>query len=449
MSKLLRTADLISMPFSVWLANYIYSGVIVFGLREELLMSYTIISWFSFSVLIDYYSKPFSIIYRIIPYRVILTVLVLLTIIGPLTFFHSEMNYSSTMIILFFIIQFLIPMILTGLVILLFDGKEDPGNYSTVIAGSGKLFEEIIAEFQGHNRRIAPIPIENHSYEEILDQISRQTESYQHKGVILALPKIDKRINNRVIDLCRDRGLHCNIAIESELLTHKIASMPLASSTLDDHHIQFQPLKNPLEYSENRIAKRIFDIIIGSAMIITLSPLMLLLVILVKLTLPGSPVIFSQERTGYNQKHFNCYKFRTMKETTVTEADEVQVLKGDPRITHLGSFMRKWNLDELPQLFNVIKGEMSLVGPRPHAWRMQVHDHFQDIVPHYLFRHLVVPGMTGWAQVNGWRGPTDTHEKLIKRVEHDLWYVEHWSVQLDFKILFLTLFSPKTYKNAI
>jgi Undecaprenyl-phosphate glucose phosphotransferase len=190
--------------------------------------------------------------------------------------------------------------------------------------------------------------------------------------------------------------------------------------------------------------KRSFDILASLTGLIILSPILALFAIAIKLDSKG-PVLFRQTRYGFNLEPFKIIKFRTM--TVMENGDDVkQVVKNDPRITHVGQFMRKWNIDELPQLINVLKGDMSLVGPRPHA---VTHDHeFAQKIAQYARRMNVQPGITGLAQVNGFRGPTDTDEKILKRVEHDLHYIDKWSFWLDINIIFMTLFSKKAYDNA-
>ena len=191
--------------------------------------------------------------------------------------------------------------------------------------------------------------------------------------------------------------------------------------------------------------KRAFDLIVASMGLVLTLPLFLTVALLIKLDSPG-PVFFRQRRLGFNQREFQIYKFRTM---TVTEdGDSVeQAVEGDSRITPIGRFLRRWNLDELPQLFNVVRGEMSLVGPRPHA---VTHDReFELRVASYARRHNIKPGITGWAQVNGYRGPTDSLEKIEGRVTHDFYYVDNWSMLLDLYIIGLTLVSPKAFRNAL
>lgn len=191
------------------------------------------------------------------------------------------------------------------------------------------------------------------------------------------------------------------------------------------------------------LAKRMFDICVSSILLLLLAPVFLTIAVLVKLD--TGAVFFRQRRRGYNQKEFRIWKFRTM--TTADDGDNVvQASAGDTRITQVGRLLRKWNIDELPQLINVLKGDMSLVGPRPHA---VAHDsHYERIIERYGRRLNVKPGITGWAQIHGHRGPTETKSAMQARVAHDLYYIEHCSVALDIYILAMTVFSRKAYRNA-
>ncbi len=194
--------------------------------------------------------------------------------------------------------------------------------------------------------------------------------------------------------------------------------------------------------------KRLSDLMLASIAIILLAPLLALVALLVKLDSPG-PVLFRQKRHGFNHNLFDIYKFRSMRAETTDHTAEKLVTKDDVRVTKLGRFLRRSSIDELPQLWNVLKGDMSLVGPRPHALSAKAEDQLYDVaVAEYAERHRVKPGITGWAQVNGWRGETDTVEKIQKRVEHDLYYIEHWSLWLDGWILILTVVKILTGKNA-
>jgi putative colanic acid biosynthesis UDP-glucose lipid carrier transferase len=203
--------------------------------------------------------------------------------------------------------------------------------------------------------------------------------------------------------------------------------------------------KEPLEDTGNRIKKRAIDIFFSSLVIVfILSWLVPLLAILIKLDSRG-PVFFIQLRSGKNNRPFRCLKFRSLRVNN--EADSRQVSRDDNRITGLGRIMRKTNMDELPQFFNIFLGDMSIVGPRPHMLKHT--EHFAELYMEYMIRHFVKPGLTGWAQVNGYRGEIRENELLRKRVEFDTWYMENWSLYLDMRIILLTiLVTVKGDKNA-
>lgn len=186
--------------------------------------------------------------------------------------------------------------------------------------------------------------------------------------------------------------------------------------------------------------KRAEDLLLGGLILILLSPLMLLCATAIKLDSKG-PVLFRQNRYGYNNTLIGVYKFRSMYHEMRDDNCERQTVADDPRITRVGNILRKTSLDELPQLFNVIRGDMSLVGPRPHATNTKAAGKlFEEVVREYSVRHKVKPGITGWAQVMGWRGETDTEEKILRRVECDIYYMENWSIFLDIEIIFRTIF---------
>lgn len=201
--------------------------------------------------------------------------------------------------------------------------------------------------------------------------------------------------------------------------------------------------RQPLSAAEIAV-KRAFDIVAASCGIVLTLPLLLLIAALIRLDSPG-PVLFRQRRYGFNQQAFRIFKFRTM--TTTDDGHVVvQAKRNDPRITRLGHLLRRYNLDELPQFLNVLAGDMSLVGPRPHALAHDVE--FERKIANYARRHNVKPGITGWAQVNGLRGETDTDDKMARRVAYDHWYIDNWSFWLDITILFRTVLSRKAFSNA-
>ncbi len=199
----------------------------------------------------------------------------------------------------------------------------------------------------------------------------------------------------------------------------------------------------------DRVAKACFDRIVGGILLALFAPVMLAIAIAIKLDSPG-PVFFRQKRYGFNNDLIEVFKFRSMYIDKADANAEKLATRDDPRVTRVGRFIRKTSLDELPQLINVaIMGNLSLVGPRPHALQAKAADRlYEQVVDGYFARHRVKPGITGWAQVNGWRGETDTQEKLERRVEHDLYYIENWSVIFDLYILALTPFRILSTENA-
>lgn len=203
--------------------------------------------------------------------------------------------------------------------------------------------------------------------------------------------------------------------------------------------------RSPMDSASASLAKNCFDKIFSAFALLLLSPVFLLLAVLIKIDSRG-PILYCPIRIGKSGKPFKLYKFRSMRENDESSGGKLSTSKNDPRITRLGKILRKYSLDELPQFMNVFQGYMSVVGPRPH--RRYLNDQLQGCVTKYMIRHYVKPGITGWAQVNGWRGPTDTEEQKRQRTFHDLWYIEHWSLWLDIKIIILTALSKRASKGA-
>ncbi|WP_322630149.1 undecaprenyl-phosphate glucose phosphotransferase [Halothiobacillus sp.] len=195
----------------------------------------------------------------------------------------------------------------------------------------------------------------------------------------------------------------------------------------------------------NRLVKAIEDRVLAFVILVMISPLMLAIALGIKLTSSG-PIFFRQTRLGWDGKEFEIYKFRSMVEHREQVGEVTQAQKNDPRVTRLGAFLRRTSLDELPQFINVLQGRMSIVGPRPHA--IEHNEMFKNLIEGYMLRHKVKPGITGWAQVNGWRGETDTLEKMQRRIEYDLYYIENWSLIFDFKIIVMTVFRGFAHENA-
>lgn len=239
-----------------------------------------------------------------------------------------------------------------------------------------------------------------------------------------------------IVNLCEKSGVHTkfipdyNQIIPTKPYTEDILGLPVIN-------IRHVPLTNTFYAA----MKRVMDIAGAICAIILFSPIMVFSVIMIKLTSPG-PLIFKQERVGLHNHTFMMYKFRSMDVQPPEKEKTKWTVKDDPRVTNFGKFMRKTSIDELPQLFNVLKGEMSLVGPRPE--RPFFVEKFKEEIPRYMIKHQVRPGLTGWAQVNGYRGNTS----IRKRIEYDLYYIENWTLGLDVKILFLTIFKGFINKNA-
>jgi len=200
---------------------------------------------------------------------------------------------------------------------------------------------------------------------------------------------------------------------------------------------------SPME-GGNLVAKWLEDKIVGTLILLLITPLLLFIALAVKLTSSG-PAIFQQRRLGWNGETIMIYKFRSMYQHAESSV-LTQATKGDPRITPLGRFLRSTSLDELPQFINVLQGNMSIVGPRPHA--LSHNDQYMQLIPRYMLRHKVKPGITGWAQVNGLRGETDTVDKMEARIQADIYYIEHWSLWFDLRIIFMTVFKGLVGKNA-
>lgn len=271
-----------------------------------------------------------------------------------------------------------------------------------------------------------------------LSDLIRYAQIHPIDEVLIALPLADEsRINNLVTQLSIlpvDIRL-CPTAtpfLSAPRALHDYSGLPvleLEARPLDD----WGPL-----------AKLIEDYVLGMMMIICFAPIMLFVAIAIKLDSPG-PVFFRQRRHGFNHQIITVLKFRTMF-VAQDGAQVPQAKRDDPRVTRVGRFLRKTSLDELPQLINVLRGEMSLVGPRPHA--LSHNEHYSAHLENYANRHKVKPGLTGWAQVNGYRGETETPEKMRKRVECDLYYINNWSLWLDIKIILMTPFYALMNKNA-
>ncbi len=258
-------------------------------------------------------------------------------------------------------------------------------------------------------------------------------ENLKPDRVVLVDSEFSREKITDLVVTCEDRMIDFKIAADFYgLLTRSVEVENVSNVPL----LGFRPL--PLDDFWNRCAKRIFDVLVSAAAFVLTSPLWLLAFILIKLDGRG-PVFYFQERVGRDEQIFKVIKFRTMKVDAEKETGPVWAKADDARRTRFGNFLRRFNIDELPQIWNVLRGDMSLVGPRPE--RPHFVNQFRESIPRYMTRHKVKAGITGWAQVHGLRGNTSIHE----RVKYDLYYMENWSIMLDIEIIFMTLFA---YKNA-
>lgn len=311
-------------------------------------------------------------------------------------------------------------------------------NFKTVLlVGFGPVGDQVVKAIQ--DSAWSGLRIQAHISPEQLHTYTQLPEHQQPDEIWLCLPLSDE----------------VGIRTSLEALRHSVANIRLVpdwfSLKLINHGIS-EALGIPmLDLSASpvtgatRIIKAIEDRVLAFIILILISPLMLAIAIAVKATSPG-PVYFRQKRNGWNGSVIKVYKFRSMYMHQEDDGQVTQATQGDPRITPLGRFLRRTSLDELPQFINVLQGRMSIVGPRPHA--VAHNDYYKQHLPRYMLRHKVKPGITGWAQVHGLRGETDTLEKMEKRVEYDLYYIEHMSLWLDLKIMVMTVFKGFAHRNA-
>lgn len=375
--------------------------------------------------------------------------------IGLMTFIfilylQKESDFSRKMIVVFFITNVLLEIFVRNFIrhFLRDMRKKGYNQKHMILVGYSRAAEEYID-------RITANPEWGYSVRGILDD--HQPRGMEYKGVkvigtidnlLIILPQnrldeiaITLGINEYhkleyIVSMCEKSGVHTkfipdyNNIIPTRPYTEDILGLPVIN-------IRHVPLSNTL----NMIIKRMIDLFGAMVAILLFSPIMLITAVLIKITSKG-PLIFKQERVGLQNKSFAMYKFRSMVVQTNNVEKDGWTVKNDPRVTSVGKFIRKTSIDELPQLFNVLKGDMSLIGPRPE--RPQFVEKFKEEIPRYMVKHQVRPGLTGWAQVNGYRGDTS----IRKRIDFDLYYIENWTLGLDIKILFLTVFKGFVNKNA-
>lgn len=360
------------------------------------------------------------------------------------------LNFSRSMVFLFFAINMVTEVLVRNLLRMALRSMRSKGynQKHLLLVGYSRAAEGFID-------RVVSNPEWGYKIRGILDDHEEWGKEYKGIRVIGKIDDLDEILALNTLDEiaitlsikeyekleqivagCEKSGVHTkfipdyNNFIPTKPLMEDLQGLPVI-------HIRNVPLTNLL----NATMKRIMDIFGALVAIVLFSPFMIFAAVAVKLTSPG-PVIFCQERVGLHNKPFQMYKFRSMTVQTAEKEKSQWTTPGDARVTPIGKLIRKTSIDEMPQFFNVLKGDMSLVGPRPE--RPFFVEKFKEEIPRYMIKHQVRPGMTGWAQVNGYRGDTS----ITKRIEHDLYYIENWTLGFDFKILFLTFFKGFINKNA-
>jgi putative colanic acid biosysnthesis UDP-glucose lipid carrier transferase len=311
-----------------------------------------------------------------------------------------------------------------------------------VVVGYNPLSKKLVnyLENDGINSQIIGFCEEEENVHEvtnypILSNISRTLEECRHYGATEIYSTIAPEQNTALYDLILGAEKNCirfrlvpdlGVFMKKQLYIDYLEDMPVISLR-----------KEPLEDLGNRIRRRLFDIIFSGLVILLILSWMVPLIGLLILLDSKGPIFFRQSRSGKNNRSFLCIKFRTM--VVNDQSDRQQASRNDNRITRLGAFLRRTSLDEFPQFFNVFRGDMSIVGPRPHMLKHT--DDYSQVLDKYMVRQFVKPGITGWAQVNGFRGETKNLLQMERRIEHDIWYMENWSLWLDVRIVFLTIYN--------
>lgn len=377
-----------------------------------------------------------------------LAVIILITT----TFFLRKYEFSRLVFLYFWLVSIAVLSVerLVFREILRYGRKKGYNTRQVLIVGAGDLGGRVA-------RKIKDSPWTGLVVAGYLDDYKAVGEVVEGKEVFGRITDIEEVIENHGIDQvfitlplrAYKRLMYIVEKLKDELVNVCIVPDIYQAITLNAGVEDFEgiPLINIADspiYGWNLVVKRFADIVLSSLALIVAVPLMLVIAVGTKLTSPG-PVFFKQRRYGLDGREIVVYKFRTM---TVCEdgSDISQAKRCDPRVTPFGAFLRRTSLDELPQFLNVLQGSMSVVGPRPHA--IAHNEQYRNLIKSYMWRHKVKPGITGWAQVNGWRGETDTLDKMEQRVKYDLYYIENWSIWFDIKIMWLTVWKGLVNKNA-
>jgi len=371
-------------------------------------------------------------------------------VLVAVSYFLRQYEYSRIVFLIFWGLSIVLVTLShwTSREILRFFRKRGYNQRFALIVGAGELGQELAAKLQRHrelgvrvigflSRRAEKVGREIRGIRVlgVYDQLAEMLSSHPVDQVFLALPHGASGDAEKILQLLQNHT--ADVRIVPDLLQFMtIGGQAELFEGLPIITLQATPL-----YGWNRVAKRAMDVLFSFLILLVLSPVILTLAALVKLTSAG-PVLYRQKRTGYDGGVFEMLKFRTMQVNAEEQTGAVWAKPGDPRRTPLGSFLRRTSLDELPQFWNVLKGDMSIVGPRPE--RPEFVAKFRETIPRYMLRHKIKAGITGWAQINGWRGDT----ALDQRIRCDLEYIENWSLWLDLKIMWFTVWKGLINRNA-
>jgi len=373
-----------------------------------------------------------------------------LIILMTILFIIKQIHYSRSVLLIFTVLSVTLTTTERVIIRLILRNIRKKGyNLKHIIViGAGELAVEFLSKLSIHkylgynvfgilddNEKIR-YKIKGAEVIDRIDELDRYLSKHIIDEVVIAISLEEYGKLKNIINTCEKNGVRAQIIPD---YNKYIPAQPYIDEIdgLQLIHIRHVPLDNIF----NKFLKRTIDIVLSLAAIIIFSPVMVSTAITIKLASPG-PIIFRQERVGLNGRRFIMYKFRSMHVQSEEVAATKWTTENDSRKTRFGTFIRKVSLDELPQLFNVLKGDMSLAGPRPE--RPFFVERFKEEIPKYMIKHQVRPGITGWAQVNGWRGNTS----IRKRIEYDIYYIENWSLLLDIKIFWLTIFSGFVNRNA-
>jgi Undecaprenyl-phosphate glucose phosphotransferase len=448
-SRILFVVDLIILFAFFFLVFTYYNGGTMIPLKGLILMGLIVVYWFLISVNSDIIkiNRLFS------PIKLLKNILIAYSVLSTATIatvaIFGEFRPNDKLLLYPLLYGAFFSSVLRMLYFITMKHflKYGYQQKSVLMVGSGRLARQVVSRIlTTPEMGFRIVGILSDSYEDSqptglylgkLEKFPETLRKHKIDEVIIAKPLSEVHTIKGIVERCEEEGLRFCIVPDF----HSIIPKWTVINSLGD--IPVITVRNePLNIFSNRIIKRVFEIFVSSLGIIIFLPVLLFIGIAVKMTSPG-PILFRQKRVGNNNCEFTLYKFRSMSVQSGQESDTIWTIPNDKRVTPFGKILRQTNMDELPQLWNVLLGNMSIVGPRPE--REHFVDKFSSEIPNYRIRHLVKSGITGLAQANGWRGNTC----IKKRIENDLYYLENWSLWLDLKIIFMTFFNRQVWKNAI